>query len=87
MSVMPPFATDLRTSREVRKVPNPEMADAVRTKEKAARRRLLNSMIVDQAAINAGFDLRRYAIKLMPAKPRIIIAQVEGSGTAAVFSK
>jgi hypothetical protein len=30
-------------------------------KEKAARRRLLNSnlMIVDQAAINAGFDLRR----------------------------
>ena len=32
-----------------------------RPKEKAARRRLLNSnlMIVDQTAINAGFDFRR----------------------------
>jgi hypothetical protein len=52
--------------------------------EKAARRRLLNSnlMIEDQAAINAGFDFRRYAMKPTPAKPRIIIAQVEGSGTA-----
>jgi len=39
-----------------------------------------NLMIIDQAAINTGFDLRRYAIKPMPAKPRIIIAQVEGSG-------
>ena len=33
---------------------------------------LLNSnlMIVDQAAINAGFDFRRWAMKPMPAKPR-----------------
>ena len=31
-------------------------------------------MNVDQAAINAGFDFRRYAMKPMPAKPRIIIA-------------
>src|SRR5258706_14414206 len=40
------------------------------SKEKAARRRLFNStlMIVDQAAINAGFDFRRYAIKPRPAK-------------------
>jgi hypothetical protein len=37
------------------------MAGAVAPKEKAARRRLFNSnpMIVDQAAINAGFDFRR----------------------------
>lgn len=39
-------------------------------------------IVVDQAAINACFDFRRYAMKPMPAKPRIIIAQVEGSGTA-----
>jgi hypothetical protein len=35
----------------------------------------------DQAASNAGFDFRRYAIKPMPAKPRIIMAHVDGSGT------
>jgi hypothetical protein len=35
-------------------------------------------MIVDQAAISAGFDFQRYATKLTPAKPRIIIAHVEG---------
>jgi hypothetical protein len=57
-------------------------------KEKAARRRLFNSnlMIVDQAAINAGPDFRPYAIKPMPAKPKISIAHVEGSGTAAAKS-
>jgi hypothetical protein len=55
--------------------------------EKAARGRLLNSnaMMVDQAAINAGFDFRRYAMKPIPAKPRIITAQVEGSGTAGLM--
>jgi hypothetical protein len=37
-------------------------------------------MIVDQAAINAGFDFRRCAMKPIPAKPRISIAHVEGSG-------
>jgi hypothetical protein len=31
-------------------------------------------MIVDQAAINAAFDFRRYAMKPMPAKPRSIIS-------------
>jgi site-specific recombinase XerD len=40
-----------------------------------------NRMIVDQATIEAVFDFFRYAMKPMPAKPRIIIAQVEGSGT------
>jgi hypothetical protein len=36
-------------------------APEISQKEKAARRRLLNSnlMIADQAAINAGFDFRR----------------------------
>lgn len=38
-------------------------------------------LIVDQAGINAGFDLRRYAMKPSPQKPKIIMAQVEGSGT------
>src|SRR5258708_25690277 len=55
-------------------------------KEKAARRRLskFNLMIGYQAAINAGFDFRRYAMKPMPAKPRSIIAHVEGSGTPPI---
>ena len=48
------------------------------------RRRLLNSILMmDQTNLKAGSDLRRYAMKPTPAKPRIIIAQVEGSGTAA----
>ena len=52
-----------------------------RSKEKVARRRLLNSILMmDQTAINAGFDFRRYAMKPMPAKPRIIMAHVESSG-------
>ena len=56
-------------------------------KTKAARRRLnSNPMIVDHAAINAGFDFRRQAMKPMPAKPKIIIAHVEGSGTAVSTS-
>ena len=29
-------------------------------------------------------DLPRYAMKPIPRKPRIIIAQVEGSGTAEI---
>ena len=50
---------------------------------KAARRRLLNSILMmDQTNLNAGFDLRRYAMKPTPAKPRTIMAHVEGSGTA-----
>jgi hypothetical protein len=75
-------------SRHVGFVPIAVIADASRSKEKAARRRLLNSnlIIVDQAASNAGLDLRRYAMNPMPAKPRIIIAQVEGSGTAPTLT-
>nr|WP_244608374.1 hypothetical protein [Bradyrhizobium algeriense] len=50
-------------------------------KEKGRPMAALNSMTVDQAAINAAFDFRRYAVKPMPAKPRTSMAQVEGSGT------
>jgi hypothetical protein len=41
-------------------------------------------MIVDQATIKAGFDFFRYAMNPTPVKPRIIMAHVDGSGTAAV---
>jgi hypothetical protein len=40
-------------------------------------------IILDWAASNAGLDFRRYAMKPRPAKPRSIIAHVEGSGTDA----
>jgi hypothetical protein len=46
-----------------------------------------NRMIEDQAAISAGFDFRRYAMKPMPAKPRSIMAKVEGSGTPEAKSE
>ena len=54
-------------------------------KEKATRKAASNSnsMIDDHAAIKASFDFRRYAMNPTPAKPGIIMAQVEGSGTAA----
>jgi hypothetical protein len=65
-SASPPETDITEREGEVRKVPNSDIADATRSnkqavKEKAARRRLLNSnlIIVDQAAINAGFDFRR----------------------------
>ena len=43
-------------------------------------------MIGDHVAIKAGVPLRRYAMKPMPAKPRIIIAHVEGSGTGPTLA-
>ncbi|SRR6266702_3817559 len=46
----------------------------------------LNPMIADNAAINAGFDFRRCAMKPTLKKPRIIMAHVEGSGTAEIFT-
>ena len=62
-----PRTTDIaQFGRQVRFVPQ---AEVIPTKRKAARRRLLNSP-VDQAAIKAGFDFLRYAMKPMPAKPR-----------------
>jgi hypothetical protein len=52
-----------------------------------ARLSIRKVMLVDQAAIRTGFDFRRYAMKPKPAKPRIIIAHVEGSGTADMFQE
>ncbi len=60
-SAFPPIATELRTLREARKVPTCDIERADRSKEKAARRRLSILIIVDQAAINAGFDFRRWS--------------------------
>ena len=56
-------------------------------KRKAARRRPseVNRWIA-YAAFSAIAFFRRYAMKPMPANPRIIMAQVEGSGTAGVTS-
>jgi hypothetical protein len=58
--------------------------------KKTARRRsiwILKMRAGDQAKRREGprsACLRRYAMKPSPQKPRIIMAQVEGSGTAAV---
>jgi hypothetical protein len=38
-------------------------------------------LVVAYAAFSAILFLRQYAMKLTPARPRIIIAQVESSGT------
>jgi hypothetical protein len=51
-------------------------------KKTAGRRSLFRNFRFDQAATSALFR-RRYVIAPTPAKPRIIIAQVEGSGTEA----
>ena len=51
-------------------------------KRKAARGGLAKSIVVAYAAFGAAL-FRRYAMKPMLAKPRIIIAQVDGSGAAA----
>jgi hypothetical protein len=42
-------------------LPTCDIERAGRPKEKAARRRLSILIIVDQAAINAGFDIGRWA--------------------------
>ena len=56
-SALPPEADIASPPRHVRKVPNPEVADTIRAKKKSPEGGSLNSnlMIVDQAAINAGF--------------------------------
>src|SRR5258708_36041655 len=82
------------TNKAPKQMPKPirgvatDMAMRLLQKEKAARRRLLNSnpMILDQAASNAALFFRRYAMTPTPAKPRIIIAHVLGSGTAVILA-
>jgi hypothetical protein len=56
---------------------------ALQTK-KTARRRAFPPWDGRYAVMSAVSCLRREAMKPMPAKPRIIIAHVEGSGTAAL---
>jgi hypothetical protein len=53
-------------------------------KRKSRPKAALNSnlMIVYQAKRSAGFDFRRQAMKPRPAKPNIIMAHVDDSGTA-----
>jgi hypothetical protein len=62
-SGLPRLADILRVIRHVSKVPTCDIERAGRPKEKAAGRRLSISILinVDQAAINAGFDFRRWA--------------------------
>src|SRR3982074_2765605 len=55
--------------------------------KKTARRRSLYSRFDFGQAATAALERRRYVMKPMPAKPRIIMPQVEGSGTAATVSK
>ena len=71
--------------RHVSKVPTSDMRTSAANQKKAAPKAALKFKPddLDQAAINASFDFWRYAMKPTPAKPRIIMAQVEGSGTAA----
>ena len=57
-------------------------SEAEAAKRKGCPKASFTISSVSQAAINAGFDFRRYAMKPMPAKPRSSMAHVEGSGTA-----
>lgn len=58
----------------------PEVAEQRKSRPKAALNSIL--MIKDHAVINAGLGFLRYTMKPRPAKPRNIMAHVEGSGTA-----
>ena len=80
----PLMFTARRTAELIKYAANAKPAVAAKRKSRPKAALNSNLMIEDQAAINAGFDFRRYAMTPMPAKPRIIIAHVEGSGTAAV---
>jgi hypothetical protein len=60
-SALPPTTDIAQYGRHVRSVPTCDIERAARPKEKAARRRLSILIIVDQAAINAGFDIGRWA--------------------------
>jgi hypothetical protein len=57
LSAIPPIATELRTLRQVRKVPTTDVAFSRVAKKKPPEGGSSNLMIADQA--NAGFDLRR----------------------------
>jgi hypothetical protein len=68
------------------RLPRRGQAKTATPNKKTTRRRSLCSLkgAGDQAMRNdAPFGFRRYAMKPSPQKPKIIIAQVEASGTAA----
>jgi hypothetical protein len=62
-------------------VPEPEVANTNRAKKKPPEGGSQFNPDDQNQTANVGFDFRRHAMKPMPAKPRIIIAHVDGSGT------
>ena len=60
-SAVHPITDIAKILRHVRFVPTCDIERTDRPKEKAARRRLSILIIVDQAAINAGFDFGPWA--------------------------
>jgi hypothetical protein len=63
-----------------------DVANSYRTKRPPEGGLSVARCNADQAKRSAGpFRFRRYAMKPTPKKPRIIMAQVEGSGTAVVM--
>ena len=85
MSGPPPIADIVRLHAQVGFVPISEVAQRMRPQEKRSHpKAALNSnlIILNQAAINAGFDFRRFVMNPRPAKSRNITAHVEDSGTA-----
>src|SRR5258708_26074107 len=80
-SALPSITDIVRPTPHVRKVATCDI-EVHRPKEKPPCGGLSNPKLrTDQAT--AILFLRRYAMKPRPANPRIIIAHVEGSGTAA----
>ena len=77
-----------RGTEVVASLPQRGQAKAATPNKKTARRRVSVFVIcaVDQARRSADpFCFRRYAMKPTPMKPKIIMAQVDGSGTAAMI--
>jgi hypothetical protein len=60
---------------------------AIEQTKEHRRRFLYPRFDFDQVTLSADpFRFRRFAIKLRPQKPRISIAQIEGSGTADIVA-
>jgi hypothetical protein len=79
-SVLTLDETPMRSLKRVDQVSEPP------SNKKTARRRSLHSRSdIVQAKRNFGLLFRRYAMKPIPKKPMIIIAQVDDSGTAATL--
>jgi hypothetical protein len=79
-SASPPTTDVAQHRRHVGKVPNCDIEGCEARTEKSRPEASIQTR-ANQAALNTGFDFRRYAMKPRPAKPRSSIAQVESSGT------